>query len=121
MAKSYEDVTLCTTPGDALDAVYIFDHKFDKEAQEFTSTIRVSQLNDTHVDYTAVIRLQDLKKPSFVDVVIAKSKDSIDFGGASTKSIMLAFSDDMQSAKMAEGSFVYHLSCKQYDKLEVYE
>jgi hypothetical protein len=116
MAGLYEDVSVCTTPGDALDAVYIFDHKFDKKTQSLSSTIRISHLNDTHQDYKTKFSLHSLKDPNFVEVIIGKAADSIDFGGASNKSIMMAFSKNMKEAKLAEGSRVYHLSCKQYDR-----
>jgi hypothetical protein len=96
-------VLMCSTPGDALDAVQLIQAG-DK------SLIRVSYLNDTFEDFVIETNLKNIVAKQ-ADTLVGTSSKSIEFGGAVSDAVLLRVMPGQKRAVLASGGTVYKMNC----------
>jgi hypothetical protein len=98
-------VLMCSTPGDALDAVQLIQAG-DK------ALIRVSYLNDTFEDFVIETNLKNIVAKQ-ADTLVGTTSKSIEFGGAVSDAVLLRVMPGQKRAVLASGGTVYKMNCFQ--------
>lgn len=96
-------VLLCSTPGDALDAVQLIQSG-DK------SLIRISYLNDTSEDFVIETSLKNIAAKK-ADTLVGTNDKSIEFGGAVSDAVLLRVLPGQKRAVLASGGTVFKMNC----------
>jgi hypothetical protein len=100
---SEKKILVCTTPGDALNAVELI--QTGKK-----NIIRVSSLDDSSEDFISRSSFANIVKKE-ADTLVASTNKSIEFGGAVTDSVLLRVLPGQTKAYLAKDGVVYYLTC----------
>lgn len=95
----------CTTPGDALSSVELVEKSSE-------ALVVVRGLDDSVKKFNIRSSLKNIVKGDS-DTLIATSKKSIDFGGATSDAVLLRVLPGQKKALMAMGGAVYTMDCQK--------
>lgn len=96
-------VLTCSTAGDGLDAVEFIQ-------RGSSSIVKVSQLDDSSVEYTLRTDFKNILKGDG-DTVIGYTDKSQEFGGAITDAALIRVTPSKKSAFLSVNGIIYKLNC----------